>query len=74
MFALARANGVTNFVHSRFMAEGELGGSVDAIQELLSNGAATGAGCTSFTSAAAEAAACPCCWRLSTRRNSKALT
>jgi dihydroorotase len=44
MFALARANGVTNFVHSRFMAEGELGGSVDAIQELLSNGAATGAG------------------------------
>ena len=44
MFGLARANGVTAFVHSRFMAEGELGGSVDAIQELLSNAAATGAG------------------------------
>lgn len=44
MFALARSNGVTNFVHSRFMAEGELGGSVDAVQELLSNAAATGAG------------------------------
>jgi dihydroorotase len=44
LFALARANGVTNFVHSRFMAESELGGSVDAIQELLSNAAATGAG------------------------------
>ena len=44
MFRLARANGVTTFVHSRFMAENELGGSVDAIQELLSNAAATGAG------------------------------
>jgi N-acyl-D-aspartate/D-glutamate deacylase len=44
MFGLARANGVTAFVHSRFMAEGELGGSVDAIQELLSNASATGAG------------------------------
>lgn len=44
MFSLARANGVTTFVHSRFMAEDELGGSVDAIQELLSNAAATGAG------------------------------
>jgi dihydroorotase len=44
MFALARSNGVTNFVHSRFMAEDELGGSVDAVQELLSNAAATGAG------------------------------
>ena len=43
MFALAQANGVTTFVHSRFMAEGELGGSVDAIQELLSNAGATGA-------------------------------
>ena len=43
MFALAQANGVTAFVHSRFMAERELGGSVDAIQELLSNAAATGA-------------------------------
>ena len=44
MFRLARANDVTTFVHSRFMAEGELGGSVDAIQELLSDAAATGAG------------------------------
>jgi dihydroorotase len=44
LFALAQANQVTAFVHSRFMAEGELGGSVDAIQELLSNAASTGAG------------------------------
>jgi len=44
MFQLARANDVTTFVHSRFMGERELGGSVDAIQELLSNAAATGAG------------------------------
>jgi N-acyl-D-aspartate/D-glutamate deacylase len=44
MFTLARANGVTSFVHSRFMAEDELGGSIDAVQELLSNAAATGAG------------------------------
>jgi dihydroorotase len=44
LFRLARANGVSAFVHSRFMAETELGGSVDAIQELLSNAAATGAG------------------------------
>jgi dihydroorotase len=44
MFEVARANGVTAFVHSRFMAEDELGGSVDAIQELLANAAATGAG------------------------------
>jgi len=44
MFQLARANGVTSFVHSRFMAETELGGSIDAIQELLADAAATGAG------------------------------
>ena len=44
MFRLARVNEVTSFVHSRFMAETDLGGSVDAIQELLSNAAATGAG------------------------------
>ena len=44
MFRLARANGVTNFVHSRSMSEDESGGSVDAIQELLANAAATGAG------------------------------
>jgi dihydroorotase len=44
MFALAAANGVTNFVHSRFGYERELGGSVDAVQELLANAAATGAG------------------------------
>jgi len=44
MFQLARATGMTAFVHSRFMAETELGGSVDAIQELLADAAATGAG------------------------------
>jgi dihydroorotase len=44
MFTLARANNVTTFVHSRFMAEDELGGSVDAIQELLSNAAASSGG------------------------------
>jgi N-acyl-D-aspartate/D-glutamate deacylase len=43
-FELAAANGVTNFVHSRFAYELEHGGSVDAVQELLSNAAATGAG------------------------------
>jgi dihydroorotase len=43
MFALARANGVTNFVHARFGAETELGGGVDAVQELLADAAATGA-------------------------------
>jgi dihydroorotase len=43
MFTLARANGVTNFVHARFGAETELGGGVDAVQELLANAAATGA-------------------------------
>jgi dihydroorotase len=44
LFALARANGVTNFVHARFGAATELGGGVDAVQELLANAAATGAG------------------------------
>ncbi len=44
MFTVAAANGVTNFVHSRSGAETELGGSVDAAQELLANAAATGAG------------------------------
>ena len=44
MFSLAAENGVSNFVHSRFGYERELGGSVDAVQELLSNAAATGAG------------------------------
>ena len=44
MFELAANNGVTNFVHSRFMSELNLGGSVDAIQELLANAAITGAG------------------------------
>ncbi len=44
MFKLARAQGVTSFVHSRFMAEDELGGSVDAVQELLADAASTGAG------------------------------
>ena len=43
MFRLARANGVTAFVHSRGMTEDETGGAVDAVQELLANAAATGA-------------------------------
>jgi dihydroorotase len=44
MFTVAAANGVTNFVHSRFGYELELGGSVDAVQELIADAAATGAG------------------------------
>lgn len=44
LFAIAAANDVTNFVHSRFGYERELGGSVDAVQELLANAAATGSG------------------------------
>jgi len=44
IFSLARVNGVTNFVHSRGISgEDVLGGSVDAVQELLSNAAVTGA-------------------------------
>jgi dihydroorotase len=43
-FAVAADNGVSNFVHSRFGYELELGGSVDAVQELLANAAASGAG------------------------------
>jgi len=44
MFALAKANKVTAFVHSRGMTEDETGGAVSAVQELLANAAATGAG------------------------------
>lgn len=44
MFAVAKKNGVINFVHSRFMNQNELGGSVDAIQELIADAAITGAG------------------------------
>jgi len=44
MFEVGARNGVTNFVHSRFGYERELGGNVDAVQELLANAAATGAG------------------------------
>ncbi len=43
LFQLVKANNVTAFVHSRYMAEIEPGGSVDAIQELLADAAATGA-------------------------------
>jgi dihydroorotase len=43
LFELSRKNGVTNFVHSRFMSEHNLGGSVDAVQELLANAAITSA-------------------------------
>lgn len=43
LFQVASTNGVTNFVHSRFMTEYDLGGSVDAIQELLADAAITGA-------------------------------
>jgi dihydroorotase len=44
MFQVAKANGVTGFVHSRGSSEDESGGAVDAVQELLSVAAATGAG------------------------------
>ncbi len=44
MFQTAKKNDVINFVHSRFMAEYELGGSIDAIQELIADAATTGAG------------------------------
>jgi dihydroorotase len=44
MFSVAAANHVTNFVHSRFGYELELGGSVDAVQELIANAASTGSG------------------------------
>ncbi|HET6565203.1 MAG TPA: amidohydrolase family protein [Xanthomonadales bacterium] len=43
MFQLAQANGVTNFVHSRYMSELDSGGSVDAIQELVADAAISGA-------------------------------
>ena len=43
-FGVAAKNNVSNFVHSRFGYELELGGAVDAVQELLANAAATGAG------------------------------
>ena len=42
VFRLARDNGVTNFVHSRFMTEYNNGGSIDAIQELIAGVAITG--------------------------------
>lgn len=42
MFRVAKKNGVINFVHSRFMSQNELGGSVDAIQELIADAAITG--------------------------------
>ncbi len=44
VFRVARRNGVTNFVHSRFMTEYNNGGSVDAIQELIADAAISGAG------------------------------
>jgi N-acyl-D-aspartate/D-glutamate deacylase len=44
MFRIAKANGVINFVHSRYMSEQDSGGSVDAIQELIADAAITGAG------------------------------
>ncbi len=44
MFRIAKANGVINFVHSRYMSELDSGGSVDAIQELIADAAITGAG------------------------------
>lgn len=43
MFRVAKQNGVINFVHSRFMNQKELGGSIDAIQELIADAAITGA-------------------------------
>jgi len=44
MFRIGKANGVINFVHSRYMSELDSGGSVDAIQELIADAAITGAG------------------------------
>lgn len=44
MFEVAKANEVTNFVHSRYMSELDQGGSVDAIQELIADAAISGAG------------------------------
>ena len=44
MFQVAQASGVSAFVHSRGMGDDETGGSVDAIQELLADAAASGAG------------------------------
>lgn len=44
LFELARDNGVLNFVHARFGSDLETGGGVDAVQELLANAAASGAG------------------------------
>ena len=43
MFRVAKRNGLINFVHSRFMSQIELGGSVDAIQEVIADAAVTGA-------------------------------
>ena len=43
MFEVVAETGMTAFVHSRFMAQVELGGSIDALQELLAVSAATGA-------------------------------
>lgn len=44
MFRIAKKNGVINFVHSRFMSQTELGGSIDAVQEVIADAAITGAG------------------------------
>jgi len=44
LFELAATQGVTNFVHARFGSDLETGGGVDAVQELLANAAAAGAG------------------------------
>jgi N-acyl-D-aspartate/D-glutamate deacylase len=43
LFSLANRNGLTNFVHGRNGTDIELGGNVDAVQELISNSASTGA-------------------------------
>ena len=43
MFSLAQRNGLVNFVHMRNGRDQELGGNVDATQEVIANSAATGA-------------------------------
>lgn len=43
MFRIAKRNGLINFVHTRFMNQRELGGSVDAVQEVIADAAITGA-------------------------------
>ena len=42
-FSLAASHGVANYVHARFMSEVEPGSSVEAVQEVIADAAASGA-------------------------------